>query len=124
MGGLRGIIFDKDGTLFDFDATWGAWAQGMAIELAEGDPALAARLDQVGDWIGRAFGVAGAPVDHAAALLVAWSRQAGLPGFTALGIGAGAQAAAAEAAATSSSMKANPAALDAAALRAVMAAAG
>ena len=95
-----------------------------ANRAAVSDPALAARLDQVGDWIGRAFGVAGAPVDHAAALLAAWSRQAGLPGFTALGIGAGAQAAAAEAAATSSSMKANPAALDAAALRAVMAAAG
>lgn len=25
----KGIIFDKDGTLFDFNATWGAWARGM-----------------------------------------------------------------------------------------------
>ena len=44
MGTITGVLFDKDGTLFDFDATWGAWAQGMAVELAEGDPALAARL--------------------------------------------------------------------------------
>ena len=26
---IKGIIFDKDGTLFDFNATWGAWARGM-----------------------------------------------------------------------------------------------
>lgn len=44
MGTITGLLFDKDGTLFDFDATWGAWAQGMAFELAEGDPALAGRL--------------------------------------------------------------------------------
>ena len=26
---IKGIIFDKDGTLFDFNATWGAWARVM-----------------------------------------------------------------------------------------------
>lgn len=37
---IRGIIFDKDGTLFDFQATWGAWVEGMLLHLAAGDAAL------------------------------------------------------------------------------------
>ena len=27
--GIAGLIFDKDGTLFDFHATWGAWARDL-----------------------------------------------------------------------------------------------
>jgi phosphoglycolate phosphatase len=30
---IRGIIFDKDGTLFDFQATWGAWAEDILADL-------------------------------------------------------------------------------------------
>ena len=41
---IRGIIFDKDGTLFDFNATWGAWARGMLEAETGGDPVLFARL--------------------------------------------------------------------------------
>jgi phosphoglycolate phosphatase len=26
---MKGLVFDKDGTLFDFNATWGAWALEM-----------------------------------------------------------------------------------------------
>jgi phosphoglycolate phosphatase len=47
MTPIRGIIFDKDGTLFDFNATWGAWSQGMLRDLAGGDAALLARLAEV-----------------------------------------------------------------------------
>ncbi len=49
MGTFDGIVFDKDGTLFDFRATWGAWSLRVLEELAAGDPALLARL---GDAIG------------------------------------------------------------------------
>lgn len=44
---IRGIIFDKDGTLFNFNATWGAWTQGMIDDLAKGDLQLSARLADV-----------------------------------------------------------------------------
>ena len=41
---VDGIIFDKDGTLFDFRATWDVWALGVIEELSEGDAALAQRI--------------------------------------------------------------------------------
>jgi phosphoglycolate phosphatase len=44
MNEIRGILFDKDGTLLDFDATWGAFAQELVMEAAGGDPQEAARL--------------------------------------------------------------------------------
>lgn len=96
----------------------------VANRAAVTDAAAAARLDQVADWIGAAFGQPGADMDKAAGLLAGWSRDCGLPGLRALGIDTEAQAAAAEAAAGSSSMKANPATLTPAALRALMEAAG
>lgn len=43
-GAIAGIIFDKDGTLFDFEATWGAWARDIVTQLAGGDAARAGRL--------------------------------------------------------------------------------
>ena len=44
---IKGIIFDKDGTLFDFNATWGAWTRTMLEAEAAGDPVLFARLADV-----------------------------------------------------------------------------
>lgn len=41
---LRGLLFDKDGTLFDFRATWGGWTRELIEGLAEGDEARARRL--------------------------------------------------------------------------------
>lgn len=41
---IKGIIFDKDGTLFDFNATWGAWTRGMLEAETGGDQVLFARL--------------------------------------------------------------------------------
>jgi len=49
MAVLRAIIFDKDGTLFDFHQTWSGWAADALQYLARGDGALALRLaDAVG----------------------------------------------------------------------------
>ncbi|PRY24907.1 phosphoglycolate phosphatase [Aliiruegeria haliotis] len=39
--GLRGLLFDKDGTLFDFQASWGGWAADLVLELAGNDADLA-----------------------------------------------------------------------------------
>jgi phosphoglycolate phosphatase len=41
---IDAILFDKDGTLFDFRRTWGGWARGVLAELAGTDDALAAAL--------------------------------------------------------------------------------
>lgn len=41
---VDGILFDKDGTLFDFGATWNVWAGGVIDELSGGDPARAAAI--------------------------------------------------------------------------------
>lgn len=49
MKEIRGLVFDKDGTLFDFRATWGGWSRRVLMELAAGSEDLAATL---GDAIG------------------------------------------------------------------------
>lgn len=44
MQGIRALLFDKDGTLFDFHRSWSGWAAGLLADLADGDDARAARL--------------------------------------------------------------------------------
>ncbi|EAR49430.1 HAD-superfamily hydrolase, subfamily IA, variant 1 family protein [Oceanicola granulosus HTCC2516] len=44
---IEAILFDKDGTLYDFNATWGAWTMGLLEEVAEGDPVLVEALAEV-----------------------------------------------------------------------------
>ena len=44
MTKIEAILFDKDGTLFDFGETWGVWAQILLDDLSRGDPALKSRL--------------------------------------------------------------------------------
>ena len=41
---IAGILFDKDGTLFDFNATWSAWTRAMLVAEAGDDPILCERL--------------------------------------------------------------------------------
>ncbi len=73
---VQAILFDKDGTLFDFAATWEAWAAGFLLRAADGDRARAA---EVGLAIGfdlrtRSFfpdsvAIAGTPGEVAEALM-------------------------------------------------------
>jgi len=72
---------------------------------AGGDRVLTQRMADVQGWIVQALG---GPPDAAFDRLHGWSRDAGLPGLDAQGIGDDARAQAATSAATSSSMKANP----------------
>lgn len=44
QGEIRGIIFDKDGTLFEFGATWEAWAMAFFARVSGGDVVRAAEL--------------------------------------------------------------------------------
>ncbi|MDA9208368.1 HAD family hydrolase [Octadecabacter sp.] len=44
---IRGVVFDKDGTLFDFNATWGAWAAEVIKTETKGDPENRSSLAQV-----------------------------------------------------------------------------
>jgi phosphoglycolate phosphatase len=48
---MRGILFDKDGTLLDFEATWTPVLTRLALEAADGDPARAARLLEEGGLV-------------------------------------------------------------------------
>ncbi len=44
MSAIRGLLFDKDGTLFDFRATWGGWTRRVVAQLSEGSDDKAAFL--------------------------------------------------------------------------------
>ncbi|MBS9721931.1 HAD family hydrolase [Tianweitania sp. BSSL-BM11] len=47
---IKAILFDKDGTLIDFEATWRAIAENMAMKAADGDRAEAERLLDVAGY--------------------------------------------------------------------------
>ena len=50
MSAVRGIVFDKDGTLFDFQTTWAAVTGRMLAVLADGDARLEARLAEAAGY--------------------------------------------------------------------------
>lgn len=41
---IKGIVFDKDGTLFDFNSVWSVWCDRVLHDLSYGDVALGNRL--------------------------------------------------------------------------------
>ncbi len=44
MDHIKGILFDKDGTLFDFQTTWGTWTSRFFLDVAGGDQQAAAEM--------------------------------------------------------------------------------
>lgn len=67
MSARGGVLFDKDGTLFDFASTWESWAKGFLLRLG-GEPSRAAHLGQVigfdmqaGRFIADSVVIAGTP---------------------------------------------------------------
>lgn len=46
LAGVQAILFDKDGTLFDFSASWSAWAASLLHHLSDGDAARASAMAQ------------------------------------------------------------------------------
>ena len=58
MRAIRGIVFDKDGTLFDFQATWGTWARGLVLAEARTAAQAAALAQALGVDMARAASAA------------------------------------------------------------------
>ena len=76
MSRIKALMFDKDGTLFDFYATWGVWARTVLLELAAGDAAVASRLGAAigydfaaGQFASGSVVIAGTPREIAAQLV-------------------------------------------------------
>ncbi|WP_439120625.1 HAD family hydrolase [Marivita sp.] len=72
---ITAILFDKDGTLFDFGATWNAWAEAFLMRLAENDRDRAFALGhvigfdlQAGVFAPDSFVIAGTPDELVATL--------------------------------------------------------
>lgn len=84
MRAIDGIVFDKDGTLFHFQATWGAWTEGFIRDESGGDAALAARLsDALGFDLDRHAFHPGSPVISATTAEVAAMVLPHLPHYSA-----------------------------------------
>ncbi|CUH75279.1 Pyrophosphatase PpaX [Tritonibacter multivorans] len=47
---IEGLLFDKDGTLFDFARTWNNWSAGLLADLAGDNAALLERLAAAIDY--------------------------------------------------------------------------
>src|SRR5687768_2042637 len=47
---IKGILFDKDGTIVDFNATWYSIGEALAVEAAGGDRDKADRLMNAAGW--------------------------------------------------------------------------
>lgn len=82
MGMIDGLLFDKDGTLFDFRVSWGRWAQGFLAQIAL-DAAHARRLGRaIGYDLDSGSFAPDSPVIAATAADIAGALSPGLPGMS------------------------------------------
>lgn len=72
---IKGILFDKDGTLFDFRATWSPWAKAFFHRVCMGDEERAAEVSKAvgfnyitGEFALSSIVIAGTPDEIAAGL--------------------------------------------------------
>jgi phosphoglycolate phosphatase len=83
---IDALLFDKDGTLFDFRVSWGRWASGFLVGLAR-DPDHASRLGQAIGFDAATQGFApDSPVIAATAADIAAALLPHLPGMTLPGL--------------------------------------
>lgn len=79
---IDGLLFDKDGTLFDFRASWGRWAQSFLTRIAD-DAAHARRLGRaIGYDLDTGTFAPDSPVIAATAADIAAALVGELPGRT------------------------------------------
>lgn len=76
-GAVRAVLFDKDGTLFDFEATWNIWTGRLLQELSGGDETLWEALarailfdPETGGFLPGSPAIAGTNIEVAKALAV------------------------------------------------------
>ena len=76
MSAIKALCFDKDGTLFDFAATWEVWAESFLLRLTEGDRTQAAHVGKALDFdletrsfAPHSFVIAGTPDEVVEALI-------------------------------------------------------
>lgn len=82
MAMIEGLLFDKDGTLFDFRASWGRWAKDFLTRIAT-DAAHARRLGRaIGFDLDSGAFAPDSPVIAATAADIAAALQPELPGMT------------------------------------------
>ncbi len=83
---IEGVIFDKDGTLFDFHRSWGGWADGFVRGLARDADHADAMGQAIGFDLGSGQFAPHSPVIAATAADIALALLPHLPGQSAASI--------------------------------------
>lgn len=75
---IQGLLFDKDGTLFDFTGSWGRWIRDQILDLSKGDTDIVAQMSgavrfdmRTEQFAPDSVVIAGTPVDIVEAMLPA-----------------------------------------------------
>jgi phosphoglycolate phosphatase len=81
MGGMiKGLVFDKDGTLFDFRRSWGGWADGFLRQIADNGDHARVLGQSIGFNLDTGSFQADSPVIAATAADIALALSTHLPG--------------------------------------------